>query len=379
MALVDYSDSEGSNDEVENTSAPPAPKTAPPAQTFKKVVDSSNPKKIRVNLPSTGPANNEAPEDSERPAKKPRIGGRGLMGGLSSFLPAPKRSGEAAASTATEGANNKKLGVGRGLGRGVNLKTGATPAFSREPVSHNDYAEKSPPEAPNLASGLPSAASATVKEPELKLVGKNTMFKPLSVARKNTKKKRTASSIQAATTQETTVTSSTIPAETSGPPAAKPKVSLFSFAHNEEAATATPQLEAEDAEAEEEVYQQEVQTSQFSSAGAQSQSQPHTLGNIASDLNLDEASRRQLFGRKGRAGDMPINIVNFNTDQEYAANEELRATGETVQHNPVHAIQPGKHSIRQLINAAVNQKDALEDAWATGKRNRKEAGNHYGW
>jgi hypothetical protein len=66
-------------------------------------------------------------------------------------------------------------------------------------------------------------------------------------------------------------------------------------------------------------------------------------------------------------------------DKEYAANEELRAKGETVQHNPVRAIAPGKHSLRQLVNAASSQQDALEEKFMTSKRNKKEAGSKYGW
>jgi hypothetical protein len=76
---------------------------------------------------------------------------------------------------------------------------------------------------------------------------------------------------------------------------------------------------------------------------------------------------------------MAINLVNFNTDQEYAHNEELRASGETIQHNPLRTVQPGKHSLRQLVSAASTQKDALEESWAAGRRNKKEAGNKYGW
>jgi hypothetical protein len=103
---------------------------------------------------------------------------------------------------------------------------------------------------------------------------------------------------------------------------------------------------------------------------------PQTLSSVASELQLDEATRRQLFGRQS---DEQIKLVNFNTDQEYTANEELRASGDTVLHNPLRAIQPGKHSLRQLLDAATSQKDALEESWATGKRNKKEAGNKYGW
>ncbi|RMZ90737.1 hypothetical protein DV736_g2034, partial [Chaetothyriales sp. CBS 134916] len=58
---------------------------------------------------------------------------------------------------------------------------------------------------------------------------------------------------------------------------------------------------------------------------------------------------------------------------------ELIAKGDQIQHNPVRAIAPGKHSLRQLVNAAQGQKDALEDSFAIGKQNKKEAGSKYGW
>ena len=72
-------------------------------------------------------------------------------------------------------------------------------------------------------------------------------------------------------------------------------------------------------------------------------------------------------------------IINFNTDEEYLRNEELRAAGEQVVHNPVRAIAPGKHSLKQLVNAAQSQKEALEESFAKGKSNRAEASSRYGW
>jgi hypothetical protein len=48
-------------------------------------------------------------------------------------------------------------------------------------------------------------------------------------------------------------------------------------------------------------------------------------------------------------------------------------------HNPVRSIAPGKHSLKQLVNAAQSQKDALAESFAKGYQNRKEAGSKYGW
>ena len=113
---------------------------------------------------------------------------------------------------------------------------------------------------------------------------------------------------------------------------------------------------------------------EFSMEGQATQSLDH----IAADLKLSSSAKRQLFGRgKNHAG--AIDVVNFNTDREYAANEMLRQAGDQAQHNPVRAIAPGKHSLKQLVNAASNQRDALEEHFASGRRNKKEAGSKYGW
>jgi hypothetical protein len=109
---------------------------------------------------------------------------------------------------------------------------------------------------------------------------------------------------------------------------------------------------------------------------------PQSVQSLTSDLNLSEADMRQLFGRKGKGSQaLPVNIQiqSFNTDAEYAANNSLIAKGETISHNPVRGIAPGKHSLKQLVNAAATNKEALEEHFATGQRNKREAGARYGW
>ena len=95
-------------------------------------------------------------------------------------------------------------------------------------------------------------------------------------------------------------------------------------------------------------------------------------------MNLSAAARRELFGRGGKAGGGG-KVVNFSMDAEYAANEALRASGEAVQHNPVRAIQPGKHSLKQIINTVQNQESALEENFAKNRATQREAGSRYGW
>lgn len=303
MNLVSYSDS-GSDDD--------APAPAPPKQpaAFQKLIDRST-HKIRVNLSV------ETPTESQRAVKRQRTGG-GAFSGLASLLPPPKNSG---ASPGNPDRSHSK----------PSLRTGAAPAFAR---AGDESAQ------PMVATQIDAA--------EVKLVGKATVFKPLSVARKAAKKPAKAKN------------------RASRPEPAQPRVSLFSM--DVGSTDAAPDEPAMPAPTQEEEYAEEER--------APAPVAPQTLSSVASELQLDEATRRQLFGRQS---DEQIKLVNFNTDQEYTANEELRASGDTVLHNPLRAIQPGKHSLRQLVDAATSQKDALEESWAAGKRNKKETGNKYGW
>jgi hypothetical protein len=356
MVLVTYSDSEGSDAEEQAAQQPAKP--ANKASSFQKVVDSSNPRKIKVNLPS--PANDASESTTpnpERPAKRARTGGAGVFSGLSSFLPAPKRTADAPTNVSSESSIKPKA-----TGSSVNLKTGSAPAFSRS-NQDDEYsnAQESQAKAPTIAT--------TVHADDVKFVGKSTLFRPLSVTRKpQVKKKKVAATIQA-------TPAASDPVQTDEAPKPKPKVSLFSFAAAEEPLPELPKPIVDDSLESEQL----LEIDQYQEPPIAQAHQPQTLDTIASDLQLDEATRRKLFGRKGKGTDVPLNLVNFNTDNEYAANEELRAKGEAVQHNPLRTIQPGKHTLRQLVNAATTQKDALEEAWAAGKRNHKEAGNRYGW
>jgi hypothetical protein len=105
---------------------------------------------------------------------------------------------------------------------------------------------------------------------------------------------------------------------------------------------------------------------------------PASLDTIANDLNLSKSERRQLFGRNAIPAES--RILTFNTDQEYASNQAMAQSELAAQqHNPVRAIAPGKHTLQQLVNAASSQREALEESFATGRRNKKEAGSRYGW
>lgn len=387
MALVDYSDSDASDAEPQ-TVAKPAASSAKAG--FQKVVDRSNPGKIRVSLPQSAVSKEPTNEDAP-PAKRAKTGG-GTFSGFNSFLPAPKRAGQA--STTLGGGAVKK-----GLGAGVNLKTGSAPGFSREPeperASNWNDDDTSAVEA---SFPPPNSSSATTQLPaeEVKLVGKPLMFRPLSVSNKPKKKKKTTITTDAQTSAPKPNTLA-VPAT----PAPRAKVSLFSITtESEDVHTVTsngeytPMMVHEQVEVKDDSEEQDQDQSSLTASyedytpnvsfgyipPVPTPPVSQSLDDIAGDLKLSAAERRQLFGRqKGGRGQAATNIINFNTDQEYLHNEELRAAGEQVSHNPVRAIAPGKHSLKQLVNAAQNQKEALEESFAKGKNNRAEASSRYGW
>ena len=400
MALVDYSGSEDSDQEEQTKSQEAARvKVNTTKPSFQKVVDRSNPHKIRVNLSDL--AKPEEFDDLERPSKRAKVGSGGFSG-FNSLLPAPKRTAAPNGGPTTNGARKSGLGVG------VNLKTGAAPGFSRDPmdavstsneegaetersgdmntIHHDEEMHQKPPAIDESPSFLKPV------EP-VKLQGNTTMFKPLSVARKPQRKKaHTAESLPNTKLQVDEFMQKPKPA---------PKLSLFSTGEEIEPprssstasgtyqpmiyTTTTPDPTPAPVDP-----STDPQPSEDSNYYPYDHPEPRmdrfppiqSLTSIASDLNLTRAETRQLLGRQKHndpAGPSPINIVNFNTDAEYAANEILRQAGETVQHNPVRAIAPGKHSLKQLVNAASSQKDALEESFASGRRNKKEAGSKYGW
>ncbi|KAK0125962.1 hypothetical protein ONS95_007585 [Cadophora gregata] len=392
MGLVDYSDSDGSDAEQKPT-AKLAPTTSKPA--FQKVVDRSNPGKIKVSLPQA--ALKEDKQSDEPPAKRAKTGGGSAFSGFNSFLPAPKRAGQ---TTATLGGGNAAK---RGLGAGVNLKTGAAPGFSREPEPEREPAdeEDNEPAFSNEGSGMSLPAPKTTQNgeqkpaEEVKLVGKPLMFRPLSVSRKSSKKKK---QIPTPSPLNPAVSTPVTPQSKETKPAQRPKVSLFSMDTPEEKPI-TPaskgeyqpmMLEVEEA-GEDEGDSQGLEPSyeDYTPTSSQHMAPPavptppvsQSLDDIAGDLNLSAAERRRLFGRQkgGRGMQSATKVINFNTDQEYLHNEEIRAAGEQVTHNPVRAIAPGKHSLKQLVNAAQSQKEALEESFAKGKSNRAEASSRYGW
>lgn len=399
MVLVDYSDSDDSDAET-NPLPPPTTKESANPQTpsFQRVVDRSDPHKIRVNLPKTSkPASDDAEDDTEPSSKRAKLGISSFRG-FNSLLPAPKKA------TAPSGGNTAGFVKKGGLGRGVNLKTGATPGFSREEtplsydrnedsnvgieaVAQNDAQVDGFSMSQDIEARETTSTGLVDKKPTKP--GNSIMFKPLSVTRKPTKKKPPVSGVQ-----DGNLVKDLASAQQSQE---SPKVSLFTVDKIHDLQRQIPSTPGE--------YQPMIHLASHPESdrplldheealGSESldlfnesaapiyhttlENFTQTLDSIASDLNLSASAKRQLLGRQ-RGNTSTINVVNFNTDQEYAANEILRQAGEQVQHNPVRSIAPGKHSLKQLVNAVSNQKDALEEQFASGRRNKKEAGSKYGW
>lgn len=398
MALVAYSDSEGSDAEPDNTPAAPVEKSKKPDAGAGFQVDRGNPRKIRFALPELKPEHPAGEDDENGPArKKARLGGGagGAFSGFNSFLPAPKRTAEKKAPIAS----TRKV---------FSLKTGAEPGFDRaaDAEMRNSRALDTNADAGDsitavAGSSEQSPAQSTLpvtktEAGEVTLKGNPMMFRPLSVAR-NQKKKTTkvipqptpsapAAASAAANPVGAATEQTTAPAP--APAAPKPKVSLFSLSSEDTAATDT--VSATSGTYEPLVYTTGAETTSTDPALVPESiptdaayyptnaSVSSSLDTIANDLNLSKSERRQLFGRNAPSADS--RILTFNTDKEYASNQTIsEAEMAATQHNPVRAIAPGKHTLQQLVNAASSQKDALEESFATGRRNKKEAGSKYGW
>ncbi|PFH60694.1 hypothetical protein XA68_10532 [Ophiocordyceps unilateralis] len=354
MALVDYSESEASDSDCERPATRPVHK--------KRVIDHRG--KIIVNLPPPSSSSSSSSRDHQQqqpssssssssslpppPEKGTRTSAAGLFSGFNSFLPPPKKTAAQPRS-----------------GSAVVLKTSVEPGFDRG----NDA---STPAIFSEASAWTATQEHEGKKPsQAEPVGKPTMFKPLSVARGTNKKKASA----AASIVKPTKDSMPPPPAPSAAQTRK-KQPLFSLHADEEASEPTTAASAD-----------EYSTAPVFDTGPASdddaratpvQAHHHRLDTIADDLNLTAAARRELFGRHASVtAAQPV--LDFNMDHEYQHNEQIRAAGDQQIHNPVRAIQGGKHNLRQLVHNVQSQREALEDSFAQGKSNRKDASSRYGW
>jgi len=398
MGLVGYSDSEGSdNEDVKPQSSKPADTTGAAGSTQKPRTDkvvSGN--KIRVNLPgitATAAATADDSEniDNDRPAKRARTSA--ASSGINSFLPAPKNPARAGGgSSGSPGTELLSRNRGAGLSKVISLKTGATPAFSRDlpEPSDNTYEERDTDGQYDEFGGQSTSATTSVPliledshAQEAVPARKPMMFKPLSVGRKPKKKSSSTVAPKEPITTPSEV-AKTVPSIVAPP---KKKSLLFSSIDHESATVPNAQEYQPEFTAPEEVdraYDEDPDDQLYSEAFAPtasavpSQPQTNDLQSLASTLNLTKEQRRQLFGRDG-AGN--AKLASFNLAQEYSSNNALMQdeANQAPLHNPVRAIAPGKHSLQQLLNSAQNQKEALEESFARGKANKAAAGTKYGW
>ncbi|KAL8350360.1 hypothetical protein RB598_005600 [Gaeumannomyces tritici] len=438
MALVNYDSDSDSEGEAAPAPPPPASSAKPPTAA-PKLVDRANPRKIIVNLPSASASSDEPPAKRARTEG----GGGGRFGAFRSALPPPKNTvAPVAASRSSQPSGSSSSSSSSSSAQPLPFsffKTSAEAAFSREPPpsagGHGDEVDEFGnanaglvPDRPAAGGGMrmklpapksqepqqqgPSIPEGQKPESEVKLVGKPLMFRPLSVARKPAKKsgaKAAASSAPRAMTRPAG-SSSADAVTTAAPPAEAPKkkkVSLFSLgAEVDEAPQAEVPPAAEggyqplfedvvtDPTTGEAVYSDYASyqapgggggdasysgptTSAAAAGGGQS------LDVVADDLGLSAAARRELFGRGGSAAAQAATasrVINFNLDHEYRNNEEMRASGELqAPARAVKGIAPGKHNLRQLVNAVQSQKDALEESFAKNKSTQQEASSRYGW
>ncbi|KAM0243024.1 hypothetical protein ACHAP5_006985 [Fusarium lateritium] len=383
MGLVDYSDSEGSGSEAEVQapvkSAPKTSATSSSKKPFQKVVDRSNPGKIVVSLPQLS---NDKPHTEEPPAKRTKTGSSGKFAGLNSFLPAPKNANKPKPAASSSAPTRS----------GFQFKTSAAPGFDRDAADDQNISNEDAPQGMSLpppkAAAQPHIPEGQKPADEVKLVGKPLMFKPLSVARNPQKKKKLNSGMAkpAPAPQQERIEQK----HTEATPVEVPKkVSLFSM-HTEEPSepaekSYTNTYEPMFATAETSLGYDDGAYGDYAShaqAGPSATTLPgsESLDTVVGDLNLTAAQQRELFGRNGLGNQAAKKVINFNMDKEYRHNEEIRAAGEEQSHNPVRAIQGGgKHSLRQLVQNVQSQREALEDSFAKGKSNRKEAASKYGW
>jgi len=398
MGLVGYSDSEDSdNEEVKPQPGKIAPTAGASGGTQKPRTDkvvSGN--KIRVNLPglsSTATTADDANNiDNDRPIKRARTSE--VSSSINSFLPAPKnpaKTGGGSGSGPT-GTGLLSRSRGAGLSKGTSLKTGATPAFSRDlpEPSDNTYENRDADGQYDEFGGQSTSATSTapldVEETQAKEAipaRKAMMFKPLSVGRKPKKK----SSSTVAPKEPTAASPNVAKAVPKTEPPPKKKSLLFSSVDHESATVPMAeeyQPEFTVAEEVDRAYDEDPDDELYSETFAPSasavppQSQGNDLQSLAGTLNLTKEQRRQLFGRDG-AGN--AKLASFNLAQEYSSNNALMQdeANQAPLHNPVRAIAPGKHSLQQLLNSAQNQKEALEESFARGKANKAAAGTKYGW
>lgn len=387
MALVSYSDSEGSDAESAPsapTLPPPKPKSSlssflPPPSKKRKLVDdskpataSTGPRKIKIELPKITPDVDDVESTS---SSRTKIGKSSGGGGMLSFLPAPKRTGAEAVKVAQESEKEEKKATAaaanaasdsapRILGGGIKKTEYAGTGMDLQPTVEDD---------PESSSSTPAAGEVLAKPPaETKPAGpiQGRVIQPFF--KKSTTKKKTAKPAGTTKVEEKKVSLFSLGSALNEKPLATSTIST--------AAEYKPLLVEESAPAVDDEVPVEAfhHQEEYAETSYQPAPGPQTFQSISEEVGMDEAEMRMFMGRRGRNAE--IKIMDFNVDQEYEKNEAARAAGELApERNVVRSIKPGKHQLTSLLNAAQNQRAALEESFAEGRRNKKEAGSKYGW
>jgi hypothetical protein len=93
---------------------------------------------------------------------------------------------------------------------------------------------------------------------------------------------------------------------------------------------------------------------------------------------LDSFAAHILEGRHRKS--RTINITDYNAGEVYLQNAQDKASGLLQEQvAPVRAIGSGRHQLTQLLNNVQDQRESLEEAFAKGRRVKKESGAKYGW
>ncbi|EPS38158.1 hypothetical protein H072_8031 [Dactylellina haptotyla CBS 200.50] len=389
MALVSYSDSEGSDTESP-APAPslPLPKAKsslssflPPPSKKRKLVDESNPgastsassgpRKIKIELPKITPLEDDEPSFS---SSRPKIG-KSTGAGMLSFLPAPKKTGADAVKAAQE-AEKEEKGKPDSTDVNTNGITGASaPRMLGGGIKKMEYAGTgmdthlpTVEDDPEEASVTPTPPPQTETKPSGPVQGR--AIQPFF--RKPATKKKANSAAAPAKVEDKKVSLFSLGSALNEKPLGASAVSTGEY--KPMIIDDNPAPAVEDIPMEGQTYEQveDTQTYQQPIQG------PQTYQSISEEIGMDEASMRMFMGRRGRNAE--IKLMDFNVDQEYEKNEAARAAGELApEKNVVRSIKPGKHQLTSLLNAAQSQRTALEESFAQGRRNKKEAGSKYGW
>ncbi|KAF3913646.1 hypothetical protein ABW21_db0206104 [Orbilia brochopaga] len=385
MALVAYSDSEPSDSEVEPPAlaakVAPAPAKAkpksslasflPPPAKKRKLVDGgatgpadgssnpSGPRKIKIDLPKISRDDDDA--DALPSSSRRNVGKAGGGSGVLSFLPAPKRTGAEAAKAAQEAQKEEKAEASsaaaapRTLGGGIKKVEYAGTGMDDAPV------EPPPTITPADASTAtaPKPAAGPIQGRAIQpLFRKSTAKKPVKPAKTEIKDKKVSLFSLGSTLTEKPL---------SAPPTGEYKPILIDD-------TPAPPVDDEDTAGDASAVVEAAYTLPNDTPPVG----PQTFQTISEQVGMDEAEMRMFMGRRGRNAE--IKLMDFNVDAEYEKNEAARAAGAAApEKNVVRSIKPGKHQLQSLLNAAQSQRAALEESFAQGRRNKKEAGSKYGW